>query len=473
LSDPNDENTDPQLIPAHSLTDDISPDVLGILNCLGDPAILLDRGYRIIHANTAYRDVYGEEALREHRYCYAVSHRYSVPCDQAGESCPLKQSMATGENSRVLHVHHTPRGEEYVNVEMWPVKDPVSNAVRYFVEVLRPSSVASAAASPEGLVGRSPAFQRTLELVERVAPSTASVMLLGESGTGKELIAQALHRLSPRAGGPFVPVECTGLPDSLFESELFGYVRGAFTGATRDKPGLVEAATGGTLFIDEVGDIPLSEQVKLLRLLETRRFRRVGSTEERESDFRLVCATNRDLAAMVRERSFREDLYYRLNVFEIQLPPLRARKEDLEALVASMLERIVPERPVQLSSSALEALRAYDFPGNVRELRNILERAVLLCDEAKIRPEHLPAQLVDRGATQMPVATPDLVPAQLTERAASGGGGVITEEVVPLAEAERRYLRRAVASHQGDRRSLAQRLGISERALYRKLKALE
>ncbi len=441
-------------IPTLSVADGVSPDVLGILNCLDDPAILLDRGYRILHANTAYLEVYGDEEVRRRRYCYAVSHRYNVPCDQAGESCPLQRSLRTGENSRVLHIHHTPRGEEYVNVEMWPVKDPGSGAIRYFVEVLRPSSVASAEASAEGLVGRSLAFQATLSLVERVAPSDATVMLLGESGTGKELVAQAVHRLSARAGGPFVPVECTGLPDALFESELFGYVRGAFTGATRDKPGLVEAAAGGTLFIDEVGDVPLSEQVKLLRLLETRRYRRVGSVEERESDFRLVCATNRDLAAMVAERAFREDLYYRLNVFEIRLPPLRERREDLKPLIDSMLRRLSADRPLTVSADAVARLAAYRFPGNVRELRNILERAALLCDEGEIRSEHLPAQ----------VSVGDGAPG-----AAVDAGG----ELVTLAAAERAYVQRALALHQGDRKALAEKLGISERALYRKIAALK
>jgi transcriptional regulator with PAS, ATPase and Fis domain len=432
---------------------EVSADVVGMLNCLDHPAILLDRRYRILHANDRYRRAYGEQALNESRYCYAVSHRYSVPCDQAGESCPLKQSLETGHNSRVLHIHHTPRGEEYVNVEMWPVRDPESGEVRFFVEILRPSMVASAQPSPEGLVGRSAAFQATMALIERVAPSEATVMLLGESGTGKELVAHALHRGSPRSGGAFVPVECTGLPDTLFESELFGYVKGAFTGAVRDKPGLVEAADGGTLFIDEIGDIPLSEQVKLLRLLETRRFRRVGSTEERESDFRLICATNRDLESMVRERSFREDLYYRLNVFEIHLPPLRERRDDIAALIDSLQRRVSPERRVRFSREALALLERYEFPGNVRELRNIVERAALLADEGLVCPEHLP----------LPV-----------RQAQPHAGGVSDDrDLVTLDEAERRYLRRALAVHRGDRRSLAHRLGISERALYRKLAALK
>jgi two-component system, NtrC family, response regulator HydG len=432
----------------------VSEQAEAIVECLPDPAILLGRDYRILYANAAYRETYGD-AVGAGRHCYQVSHRYTVPCDLAGESCPLRQSLETGENARVLHVHHTPRGQEYVNVEMWPVKRPRDGEVLFFVELMRPSRVASARASSEGIVGGAPTLRRALELVERVAPSEATAMLLGESGTGKELLAQTVHNRSRRAGGPFVPVECTGMPETLFESELFGYVRGAFTGATRDKPGLVEAAAGGTLFLDEVGDIPLSEQVKLLRLLETRRFRRVGGTDWQDADFRLICATHRDLAALVRRGEFREDLYYRLNVFEIEIPPLRDRRDDIPALVESMLGRLSPSRPVRFSPEAMACLRRYRFPGNVRELRNVVERAVLLADDAEVRPEHFPAAVREAGRTGA------------EEEDESG------TEVIPLVEVERRYLRRVLASHDVDRRTLAKALGVSERSLYRKIAGLQ
>ena len=434
---------------------EISRDAAAILNCLKDPAILLSRDYQILAANGAYQAVYGQAGNLRNRRCYQVSHRYSVPCDLAGESCPLKQSLETGDNSQVLHIHHTPRGEEYVNVEMWPVKNPDGGEIMYFIEIMRPSPVASANASGEGLVGRSPTFQKALALVQRVAPSEATVLLLGESGTGKELLAETVHRLSQRAAGPFVPLECTGLPDALFESELFGYVKGAFTGATADKPGLVESAQGGTLFLDEVGDIPLSEQVKLLRLLETRRFRRVGSTVWQDADFRLVCATHRDLAAMVAAGEFREDLYYRLNVFDVDLPPLRERREDLEPLIQSILTRLSLAGRMRFSTEALAALSRYRFPGNVRELRNLVERAVLLADDGVIREAQLPQRVRESrsGATAPPPAD--------------------NAGLIPLAEAEAAYLRRALAIHHGDRKSLAEVLGVSERALYRKLATLK
>ena len=204
-----------------------------------------------------------------------------------------------------------------------------------------------------------------LALVARVAPSRATVLLLGESGTGKELVARAVHEASDRAQRPLVAVDCSSLPETLFESALFGHERGAFTGATSTQPGLVEAANGGTLFIDEVGDIALTMQVKLLRLLESGTYRRVGSTELRHADIRVVSATHRDLEQMVSDGRFREDLYYRLSTFPIHLPALRERREDIPLLAMAMLQRVAPQRPLALSPEALALLQAQDYPGNV------------------------------------------------------------------------------------------------------------
>ena len=427
------------------------PDIKAVLNALPRPAILLNAQYRILAANERYRDVYGFSDRPISHLCHEVSHGYSVPCDLAGETCPLKESLRTGEQTRVLHVHHTPRGDEYVNVEMWPIRNPVTGAIDYFIEQMHPSDAAAAQSRDDGrLVGASPAFRAMLNLVERVARSDTSVMLLGESGTGKEMVAQTVHRLSERADQPFVPVECTGLPDALFESELFGYVKGAFTGATSNKTGLVEAAQGGTLFLDEVGEIPLSDQVKLLRLLETRRFRPVGSTDWREADFRLVCATNKDLHGLVEAGQFREDLYYRLNVFQVDLPPLRERIDDLPVLIET-IAKALGAPGLSFSEAAMACLRSYPFPGNIRELRNIVERAALLADEGVVHVEHLPAQC--RSQTLE-------------------GDDVGDNDVMPLIDAERRYLRSVLRRHKGSRRELAKQLGISERVLYRKLAEL-
>lgn len=349
----------------------------------------------------------------------------------------------------MLHIHHTPNGQQYVKVEMWPVLDPETSEILYFIERMHESEAASTESSQTLLVGKSSAFQSMLNLVDRVAKSETNVLLLGESGTGKEMVAQTVHRLSTRSDGPYVPVECTGMPESLFESELFGYVKGAFTGANTKKTGLVEAAEGGTLFLDEVGDIPLLEQVKLLRLLESRRYRQVGSSDWKESHFRLVCATNKDLHRMVQEGTFREDLYYRLAVFEIELPPLRDRIDDLEVLIATILDRLSASE-ISFTQSALGCLRHHHFPGNVRELRNIVERAVLLADDGVVHIKHLPKYCQTSGVSP-----------EMTQMG-----------IVPLDQAEEQYLQRVLALHQGERKELAVKLGISERALYRKIAAL-
>ena len=422
-------------------------ELLSYLDSQPEPRIVMDKDYTIIAANKAYRTVYGEARPLVGRHCYEVSHHYTSPCDQAGESCPLKHSTLTGRPQRVLHLHQTPRGEEHVDVQLTPIHN-ASGEIEYFVEMLHTVREASAHASSRGLVGRSTAFNHMLGLVKRVAQSEATVLLLGESGTGKELVAQAVHDASRRANGPYVTVDCSGVTETLFESELFGYEKGAFTGASQRKPGLVECASGGTLFLDEVGDIPLGLQVKLLRLLETGTYRRVGGVEPLRADFRLISATHRDLKKMVEQESFRKDLYYRISTFPIHLPALSERREDIPLLADTLLARISPERKLNLSPDALTQLEACDFPGNIRELRNMLERASLMTDGDIILPEHL---------------NPDYTGFQLPEP-------VMPSAIVSLEAAEQHYLQWALAQHGGDRHALAEKLGISERTLYRKLK---
>ena len=424
----------------------------GVLEVITQPAILLNRQYQIIGANQHYVDHYGTGPDLKGRKCYEVSHHYSVPCDRAGESCPLQASLESGEPHRVLHLHHTPRGEEHVDVETRPLRNR-DGEIEYLVEILKSSKLASADASRSSLVGRSPAFNKMLNLVQRVAPTSTTVLLQGETGTGKEVVAQAIHDASEHQSAPFVPVECSGLTESLFESELFGHEKGAFTGAQSRKQGLVEAARGGTLFLDEVGDIPLAMQVKLLRLLETGTFRRVGSTEALQADFRLICATHRDLKAMVKAGSFREDLYYRISAFPIHLPPLRERAEDLKLLIDTLLIRINPANKLSVSEQALNCLANYAFPGNVRELRNILERASILADGNVILPEHLPAECTCATTT-------------------SAHPFDSTANIMTLEQAEQRYLQNLLAHFNGDKRELAAKLGISERTLYRKLQEM-
>ncbi|MBS4097634.1 MAG: sigma-54-dependent Fis family transcriptional regulator [Sulfuricella sp.] len=431
------------------MNDKISQELQSFLDALPEPRILVAPDYHILSANAAYRHAFGNPRAIVGRTCYQISHHYDKPCDQCGESCPLHTAMTTRRPSRVLHLHHTPRGEEYVDVELIPIHDE-QGKLAYFVETMRFLHETGDRPGALGMEGRSPAFTQMLGLINRAAPAMTPVLLLGESGTGKELAALAVHALSPRRNQPFVPVDCSGMTESLFESELFGYEKGAFTGAIQRKTGLVEAAAGGTLFLDELGDIPLHLQVKLLRLLESGTFRRVGGVETLRADFRLVAATHRSLEEMVDAGTFRRDLYYRIAVFPIHLPALRERREDIPLLAKTLLERLAPERPIQLTEAAVEQLMQYGYPGNVRELRNILERAALLADENTIDGRHLPCG----------TALSRNEPATLQ---------TAEEEILPLDEAERRYVRQALLQLGGDKRELARRLGVSERTLYRKL----
>lgn len=442
------------------------PELQSYLEGLPEPHILFDTQYRILAANAAYRRQFSPQRSVVGRTCYEVSHRFSLPCDQAGESCPLLRARESGQRERVLHLHHTPQGEAYVNIELAPLLNARGEQA-YFVEKMEPLRVVQGPSAAQELIGRSPAFQHMLGLVARVAPSQASVLLLGESGTGKELVARTVHEASGRAQRPLVAVDCASLPENLFESELFGHERGAFTGASTARGGLVEAASGGTLFLDEVGDIALAMQVKLLRLLETGTYRRVGSTELRHADIRVVAATHRDLDRMVSEGRFREDLYYRLSTFPIHLPSLRERRDDMALLATALLARVAPQRLLHLSAPALALLQAQDYPGNVRELRNLLERSALLCDGDTLEATHVQQALL---SGRRPVgAGPKGLPAG---EDASTLQARFTPGLGALQALERAGLQQLVARHQGSRAALAAQLGISERSLYRKLKAL-
>lgn len=409
------------------------------------PMIILDIEYNIVAANSAYQRHFGVEG-KPHigAKCFKVSHEYAVPCDQAGEHCPMRKAFESHRAERVLHIHHTPRGPEHVDVELRPILDRQGQVVAY-VERLNSVGLASAQPQKQGLVGKSPAFKAALSTLQRAAPSMIPVLLQGESGTGKELFAKALHHASLHANGPLVVVDCTGLSESLFESELFGHEKGAFTGALYKKTGLVEAAHGGTLFLDEIGDVPLSMQVKLLRLIESGSFRPVGSLRTVHSDFRLVAATHKPLKRMVEEGTFRQDLYYRINAFPIVLPPLRERSEDLPLLIESHLQRIAPGSRGTIDPTAMQRLQRYAFPGNIRELKNILERARLLSDDGIIREQDLPAELRE-DTPMLAVSTKN------------------TNELQAIAH--------RLNTFSGSRTALAKELGVSERTLYRRLKSL-
>lgn len=306
----------------------------------------------------------------------------------------------------------------------------------------------------ENIVGNSPAIQSVFDLVKRVSVTKTNIMILGESGTGKEMVAQAIHRNGPDPAAPFVVINCAAIPESLFESELFGHKKGAFTGAIQDKVGIFEQADGGTLFLDEVGDIPLAVQVKLLRAIQQKSFRPVGGTADVSVDVRIICATNKDLEAMVAKGTFREDLFYRLNVIQIRLPALRERPGDIPMLAEYFLNKysLVMGKPVKtISREALQMLSTYAFPGNVRELENIIERAVALETQSAILPESLPQKLL-------------LSPFQEKAAVAAAATGSFDLEK-GVEEFERRHILRALEEAGGVKKKAAKLLGISFRSL--------
>jgi DNA-binding NtrC family response regulator len=296
------------------------------------------------------------------------------------------------------------------------------------------------------LVGSSPSLRRVVNLIEKVAPTEATVLIVGASGTGKELVARALHTNSPRRDRPLVTINCATFQETLLESELFGHEKGSFTGATQQKVGLIEVAEGGTLFIDEVAEMSPSLQAKLLRVLEDNKFRRVGSIQERRADVRIVAATNKDLEEEQQAGRFREDLYYRLNVVTIKLPLLKDRPQDVPELVHHFLStRQVGPAPFQIHPDALEALKQYDWPGNVRELANVLERSQILASEKLITVDDLPENIVEHCVS------------------ATGGSG----DPRHLREVERRHVQDVLRQENGNKVHAARALGISRRALYR------
>jgi DNA-binding NtrC family response regulator len=301
-----------------------------------------------------------------------------------------------------------------------------------------------------GLVGMSPRMERVYKMVEKVAKRDHPVLVLGESGTGKELVARSIHYMGSRKDKPFVPVECSALVPTLVESELFGYTRGAFTGALQGKQGLMESANGGTLFLDEIGEMSLEMQAKLLRSLQQKEVKPVGSTERRSINVRIVAATNRDLEEAVKNGSFRQDLYFRLNVVRIKLPPLRERKSDIPLLVTTFLEKFSSrgQAPYELTEDAMRQLIAYDWPGNVRELENAIERAVALGSGPFISVNDLPSSLHYARSSRAPVP----------------------EEMLPLEELERRAILSTLRQTGGDKQATARLLKIGKTTLYRKLK---
>jgi DNA-binding NtrC family response regulator len=306
------------------------------------------------------------------------------------------------------------------------------------------------------LIGDSPAMQELFRLLEQAAPTKATILITGESGTGKELVARAIHALSPRSGGPFFALNCAAMPETLIESELFGHEKGAFTGAVERRPGCFELARGGTLLLDEIGEMPLNTQAKLLRVLEERRVRRLGAATEIDLDVRVLASTNRSVPGQIAKGLFREDLYFRLNIFEVHLPPLRERKQDIPKLAEDLINGLNRKhecKVTDLDPEVMALFQRHDWPGNIRELRNVLERAVILAGDGTIMPSHLPRAFAGMPAPAAAAEAPNLLNPGTT-----------------IAEAERALIELTLRHTSNNRTRAAEILGISVKTLFNKLR---
>jgi len=425
-----------------------------ILNSINEGVFTVGPDWRITSFNRAAERITGvrrEEALG--RLCSEV-FRASI-CEH---SCALKRTWETGKPVVNATAYILRAGGERIPIRLSTalLRDAggaVTGGVETFQDLSRVEELRKELAARytfEDIVGRSPAMQRLFEMLPWVAGSSSTVLIEGASGTGKELFARAIHNLSPRSKKRFVAVNCAALPDTLLESELFGYKAGAFTDARRDKPGRFALADGGTILLDEIGDVSPAMQARLLRVLQERVIEPLGAVEPVKIDVRVIAATNKDLADLVREGKFREDLYYRIRVIHLRLPPLRERREDIPLLVERIVARLnrLQGRNIEgVSDAALARLMEHDYPGNVRELENILEQAFVLCRGDWIELHHLPPELRPAGEP---------------------GGG----EGLNLKAAERRLILAALDRHKGNRSQAARELGIDPSTLYRKLKAL-
>jgi PAS domain S-box-containing protein len=428
-----------------------------ILESISDGVFTVDSAWRVTSFNRAAEMVTGvsrEDALG--RRCSDV-FRASM-CENA---CALRHTMETGTPvvNRAAFIVNAQGRRIPISVSTALLRDDAGRVVGgaetfrdlSLIEELRTQIAGRFQVG--NIVSRSPAMRRLLEMVPRVADSESTVLVRGETGTGKELVARAIHGLSPRREGAFVAINCGALPDTLLESELFGYKAGAFTGATRDKPGRFALARGGTLFLDEIGEVSPALQVRLLRVLQERQYEPLGGTQVETSDARIIAATNRDLSALVESGAFRVDLYYRVNVIQIDIPPLRERREDIPLLVqhfVSTFNALQGKRVTGVSPDVLAVLSAHAFPGNVRELQNMVERAFVLVSEGQIELPHLPRELV-------PTAAVPLVRGRL------GDARRVLEE---------QAIRDAVARNGGNRLAAARELGVHKSTLFRKTRLL-
>lgn len=413
------------------------------------PFIIIDAGLKIVGINRACETQFG--ITRE--------HVIGKPCCDNIKECRHHRLLQKLEPYAGIFSNTSLTAEEkLLRVRGYPLLD--ADGTLYIAESLSASIQSTSVAKDPRMLGESAAFMKLKTKLQQAAETQAPVYLTGETGTGKELAAEFIHRHSKLRDGEFVIVDCTILGENLFESELFGHEKGSFTGAATSKKGLFELANNGTLFLDEVGELPLSQQPKLLRALESGSFRRVGGTTTLNSKVRVVCATNRNLADMVKEGKFREDLFYRLSVFPVEIPPLRDRRQDLPVLVEHLLQQLSlrDDQPYSLSKEALVKLMRHLWPGNIRELRNCLQLATSLCGNQRIEEKDI---IIMRRSSR----TSDLRPPENLERQ------TITQanSMNPLEQIEANFLNSLINKYNGNRKQIATEMNVSERTLYRKL----
>ncbi len=439
---------------------DRTPQCRDVINLVPEPFVLIDSNYQIVAANRNYCEKYDmDESEVVGNFCYKVSHHTDEPCHLHGEHCPLRTVFDTGQETEVIHEHFDKKGRsEHVQLRAQPILDD-DGEVMYMAESIY--CLDDRSADEHRLIGRSPVMMHLVSLLQRVAPTRTTVLLHGESGTGKEKVAEYVHHFSNCHEGPYIIVDSSTLGEQLIESELFGHEKGAFTGATGRKTGLMEAADKGTLFIDEISELPLPLQTKLLRFLETGTYRPVGGTDYKSVDVRIIAATNKNLRKMVEEGEFRNDLFFRLTAFPVDIPPLRERKDDIPALAEHFLLQFEGgENQLPLSQEVIEALLMYDYPGNVRELRNILERASILATNTSISVDHM----IFEQFTYIDAKSEVVVRAPDSDELARDDSYLLSKGQQRL---DRNQILNALRTCNGNRVRAATMLGVSERTMYR------
>ena len=446
-------------------------DLQSLVDTHESPFVIIDRNFNIVAVNHAYEQSYGltrDQMLGKH--CYQVSHHNEQPCFELGEECPYQQVYDSGDSCTCMHIHYDTDGCAHrVKIKAYPLMD--ADGEMYLGEAIHDLSQPDERNSDQlRMAGESELFLRMLEQLNLAASSDAPVLLQGETGTGKDLAANFIHLHSSRADKPFLTLDCTVLTESLFEAEVFGHERGAFTGSVGDKEGLFELVDGGTLFLDEIGELPAQLQVKLLRVLETGEYRRVGGRKTLYTNARIICATNRNLGSDVESKTFREDLYYRVACLHIRVPSLRERLKDVPMLAEVLLDRISSStgRNHLLSPEAVFLLQAYQYPGNVRELRNILSVAAAHCPGVTIEARDIAPVISCMKSRRR--ADCEFEKPVVTETETRKLEQEEPETIRTLEDLESQHIAELLSQCQGNRRQAAAALGVSERTMYRKLK---